>query len=109
LEVQTQLANRVIDPDQISSRFRPTAVYGDESSYPDTIFPWLGTLCLLNDLALPDALRHAGFGGAAGAAGRDHGDRVIGAGAEQVRGMTGRASRFGRIFNILKDNDNRKF
>ena len=40
-------------------------VYGDETSYPGMIYPWLGTLRLLNGLAHPDALRHAGFGGGA--------------------------------------------
>ncbi len=39
------------------------AVYGDETSYPGMIYPWLDTLRLLNGLAHPDALRHAGFGG----------------------------------------------
>jgi len=39
------------------------AVYGDETSYPVMIYPWLGALCLLNGLAHPDALRHTGFGG----------------------------------------------
>ncbi len=41
------------------------AVYGDKASYPGMIYPRLGTLRLLNGLAHPDALRHAGFGGGA--------------------------------------------
>jgi hypothetical protein len=41
------------------------AVYGDETSYPGMIYPWFGTLRLLNGLVHPDALRHAGFGGGA--------------------------------------------
>ncbi len=57
------LTNRVIDPDQFASHFRLLAVYDDETSYPGMIYPWLGTFRLLNGLAHPDALRHAGFGG----------------------------------------------
>ncbi len=41
------------------------AVYGDETSYPGMIYPWLDAPRLLNGLANPDALRHAGFGGGA--------------------------------------------
>ncbi len=38
------------------------AVYDDETSYSGMIYPWLGTLRLLNGLAHRDALRHSGFG-----------------------------------------------
>lgn len=33
-------------------------VYGDETSYPGMIYPWLDTLRLLNGLANPDACIH---------------------------------------------------
>ncbi len=46
LETAPTFANRVIDPDQLASHFRPMAVDGDESSYPGMIYPWLGTLRL---------------------------------------------------------------
>ena len=65
LKQHPQLANRVIDPDQVASHFHPMAVYGDETSYPGIIYPWLGTLRLLNGLANPDVLHHVGFGGGA--------------------------------------------
>jgi hypothetical protein len=32
------------------------AIYCDETGYPGMIYPWLGTLRLLNGLAHPDAL-----------------------------------------------------
>jgi hypothetical protein len=59
LKHPAQFANRVIDPDQFASRFRPMAVYGDETSYPGMIYPWLDAPRLLDGLANPDALRHA--------------------------------------------------
>jgi hypothetical protein len=41
------------------------AVYGDETSYPGMNYSWLDAPRLLNNLAHPDVLRHAGFGGGA--------------------------------------------
>jgi hypothetical protein len=58
------LAYRVIDPNQFGNHFCLHAVYGDDTSYPGMIYPWIGTLCLLNGLIIPDVLRHAGFNGA---------------------------------------------
>jgi hypothetical protein len=58
LKQHTQLANRVIDQDQLGSHVRPMAVYGDETSYPGMIYPWLDTPRLLNGLANPDACIH---------------------------------------------------
>jgi hypothetical protein len=40
------------------------AVYGDKTSYPGMLYPWCSTLRLLNGLAHPAALRHAGLAAA---------------------------------------------
>ena len=73
IKTASQLSNRVIDPDQIGNHVRPMAVYGDETNYPGTIYPWLEAPRLLNGLANPDALLHTGFrgGGALGSANLD--------------------------------------
>jgi hypothetical protein len=65
LRQHQKLADRVIDPDQSASHSRPIAFYGDKTSYPGMIYPWLGILRLLSGFAYPDAHRRAGFGGGA--------------------------------------------